>query len=217
MGIFDKFKTSTAIDRLSEEKLYEQVAQELKAGKKREGIWVKAMAKSDGDLNKAESMYIELRVQAIKDEAIVNVELEDRAKAIATKARIDKESSDRVTREKEKEEKEEDEIEAKIEKCEDCIEGIESKGYTVEPVTEDWRNDNNISTWNFHIYKEGVLIRSLWYGQLCRYSHMSNEAIEKTSNVRRESNPGDGIEKPISILSIVIWTGIAIVLANAFF
>jgi hypothetical protein len=68
MGIFDKFKTSTAIDRLSEEKLYEQVAQELKAGKKREGIWVKAMAKSDGDLNKAESMYIELRVQAIKDE-----------------------------------------------------------------------------------------------------------------------------------------------------
>jgi len=29
MGIFDKFKTSTAIDRLSEEKLYEQVAQEL--------------------------------------------------------------------------------------------------------------------------------------------------------------------------------------------
>jgi len=48
MGIFDKFKTSTAIDRLSEEKLYEQVAQELKAGKKREGIWVKAMAKSGG-------------------------------------------------------------------------------------------------------------------------------------------------------------------------
>ena len=68
MGIFDKFKTSTAIDRLSEEKLYEQVAQELKAGKKREGIWVKAMAKTGGDLNKAESMYIELRVQAIKDE-----------------------------------------------------------------------------------------------------------------------------------------------------
>ena len=69
MGIFDKFKTSTAIDRLSEEKLYEQVAQELKAGKKREGIWVKAMAKTGGDLNKAEALYIELRVQAIKDEA----------------------------------------------------------------------------------------------------------------------------------------------------
>jgi hypothetical protein len=74
MGIFDKFKTSTAIDRLSEEKLYEQVAQELKAGKKREGIWVKAMAKSGGDLNKAESMYIELRVQAIKDELHIQKE-----------------------------------------------------------------------------------------------------------------------------------------------
>ncbi len=73
MGIFDKFKTSTAYDRLSEERLYEQVAQELKAGKKREGIWVKAMAKSDGDLNKAESLYIDLRVQAFKDE--VNLDL----------------------------------------------------------------------------------------------------------------------------------------------
>ena len=70
MGIFDKFKTSTAIDRLLEEKLYEQVAQELKASKKREGIWVKAMAKSGGDLNKAEALYIELRVQAIRDEIL---------------------------------------------------------------------------------------------------------------------------------------------------
>jgi hypothetical protein len=70
MGIFDRFKTSTAIDRLLEEKLYEQVAQELKASKKREGIWVKAMAKSGGDLNKAEALYIELRVQAIRDEIL---------------------------------------------------------------------------------------------------------------------------------------------------
>jgi len=75
MGIFDKFKTSTAIDRLSEERLYEQVAQELKAGKKREGIWVKAMAKTGGDLNKAEALYIELRVQAIKDEHTIQKEI----------------------------------------------------------------------------------------------------------------------------------------------
>ena len=73
MGILDKFKISTAIDRLSEERLYEQVAQELKAGKKREGIWVKAMAKSGGDLNKAEALYIEYRVQSLSDEAqIIN-------------------------------------------------------------------------------------------------------------------------------------------------
>jgi len=76
MGLFDKFKTSTAIDRLSEEKLYEQVAQELKAGKKREGVWVKAMAKSSGDLNKAESLYIELRVQTLKDESEIKNNLE---------------------------------------------------------------------------------------------------------------------------------------------
>jgi len=88
MGLFDKFKTSTAIDRLSEEKLYEQVAQELKAGKKREGIWVKAMAKSGGDLNKAESMYIELRVQSIKDEYTIQEEVNSRTD--------NKESKDKV-------------------------------------------------------------------------------------------------------------------------
>ena len=152
MGIFDKFKTSTAIDRLLEEKLYEQVAQELKAGKKREGIWVKAMAKSDGDLNKAESMYIELRVQAIKDEDIVNVELEDRAKAIAAKARIDKESSDRVTREKEKEKKRKRERESNLAKAKKCLEVIRSKGYKVTILNniEEW----NVNYWYFYIYKK---------------------------------------------------------------
>jgi len=80
MGLFDKFKTSTAIGRLSEEKLYEQVAQELKAGKKREGVWVKAMAKTGGDLNKAEALYIELRVQAIKDEDILREEIDKATK-----------------------------------------------------------------------------------------------------------------------------------------
>lgn len=71
MGLFDKLKTTSAADRLIEEKLYEQVAQELKAGKKREGIWVKAMAKSGGELNKAEALYIDLRVQAIRDEKTI--------------------------------------------------------------------------------------------------------------------------------------------------
>ena len=85
MRIFDKFKTLTAIDRLSEEKLYEQVAQELQAGKKREGIWVKAMAKSGGDLNKAESMYIEYRVQSLSDEAQV---LNNEKKAILSKNKL---------------------------------------------------------------------------------------------------------------------------------
>jgi len=72
MGLFNKLNTLSAIDRLAEEKIYEQVSQEIKLGKRSEGVWTKAMAKSEGDINKAESLYIELRVQSIKDELISN-------------------------------------------------------------------------------------------------------------------------------------------------
>ena len=72
MGLFNKLNTLSAIDRLAEEKIYEQVSQEIKLGKRSEGVWTKAMAKSEGDINKAESLYLELRVQSIKDELISN-------------------------------------------------------------------------------------------------------------------------------------------------
>jgi hypothetical protein len=119
MGIFDKFKTSTAIDRLSEEKLYEQVAQELKAGKKREGIWVKAMAKSGGDLNKAEALYIELRVQAIKDEASL-------AKA-QNKLKEELEENQRSARKQ----REMESIKKLSQKKSRCINRLENLGYKI--------------------------------------------------------------------------------------
>lgn len=65
-----------ATTRLSEEALYEQVAQEIEDGKKRPGLWLKAKSESNGDEAKAESIYIQLRVQSIVDE----MALEDKAK-----------------------------------------------------------------------------------------------------------------------------------------
>ncbi len=42
---------------------------ELSEGKRRNGLWAKALANSDGNEEKAKSLYIQYRVQSIKDEA----------------------------------------------------------------------------------------------------------------------------------------------------
>ena len=60
-------KTS-AIDRLNEERIYELVVNEIKNNIRKDGLWAKAIAKSSGDIKVAQSTYIKLRVQQIKDE-----------------------------------------------------------------------------------------------------------------------------------------------------
>ena len=68
MGIFKNFKHNSAVDRLNEERIYEIVINEIKSGKRREGIWGQALEKANGDLKKTEANYIKLRVQSLKDE-----------------------------------------------------------------------------------------------------------------------------------------------------
>lgn len=66
--MFDKFRRRSASVRLIEEQLYEQVVLELSKGQKRAGLWAKALANCDGVEEKAKSLYIQYRVQSIKDE-----------------------------------------------------------------------------------------------------------------------------------------------------
>lgn len=54
--------------RLHEEYIYEAVAIEIDKGVRRQGLWAKAFAKSKGDENITKAHYIELRVQAMRDE-----------------------------------------------------------------------------------------------------------------------------------------------------
>ena len=61
-------KDREAIDRLQEEAYYERVLSELSQGTKRQGLWLKAMTLSDGNEAKARLKYIELAIQAYKDE-----------------------------------------------------------------------------------------------------------------------------------------------------
>ena len=69
MRFFTKNRSSKK--RIIEEWVYEQVADELGIGEIRKGLWTKARGLSEGDTNKCESIYIQLRAESIVDEAKV--------------------------------------------------------------------------------------------------------------------------------------------------
>ena len=65
--MFNKLKTMAIEKRLEDQILYEYVLDELEAGIKIKGLWGKAYANSEGDNNKIEPLYMQYRVQSIKD------------------------------------------------------------------------------------------------------------------------------------------------------
>lgn len=66
--MFNIFKKRAITNRLEENILYEYVLDEMEKGIQIRGIWAKALAHSDGIESKAESIYMQYRVQSIKDE-----------------------------------------------------------------------------------------------------------------------------------------------------
>ncbi len=73
--MFKKQKLNAAAERLREEKLYEQVSNEVSQGIIKSGLWAKALAENESDEAKAKAMYIHLRVQSIIDESVINQEV----------------------------------------------------------------------------------------------------------------------------------------------
>lgn len=51
-----------------EDKIYEQAMAEIEEDTKVRGTWAKALANSDGNIDKAKSLYIQMRVQSLKIE-----------------------------------------------------------------------------------------------------------------------------------------------------
>jgi len=50
---------------MDDEHIYEQVAAELEAGNRKEGLWAKCFAECDGDDNKAKALYLKTRVEQL--------------------------------------------------------------------------------------------------------------------------------------------------------
>ena len=58
----------SADSRVNEEAIYQQVADEIASGIRRDGLWAKAIADTGGSMDAAKARYIQLRAQSIKDE-----------------------------------------------------------------------------------------------------------------------------------------------------
>ena len=90
MSIFDDILGKNADDRLAEEMLYAEAMREIEQGIRRDGLWGKAIADSEGDDKKAKGLYLKLRVQALKDE----LEVVRKERIAEEKERIFKEDPD---------------------------------------------------------------------------------------------------------------------------
>jgi hypothetical protein len=68
MGFWSNTQDRLVVGRKVEEQLYSQALNELESGVRRDGLWAKALAASEGDDARAKAQYISLVVQALKDE-----------------------------------------------------------------------------------------------------------------------------------------------------
>lgn len=80
-------------ERALEERLYADALKEIEQGVRRDGLWAKALAKSNGNEDAAKGAYIEYRVQSLKDEIILE------SQETELKQKQAKESSDKERRE----------------------------------------------------------------------------------------------------------------------
>ena len=106
--------------RVAEEKLYEQVAIDVKNGIRKEGLYAKALVDASGSSELAHALYIKYAVQSIQDEIILRAEA---AETVFLAKQLD---------EKMQQEKEQIKIEEQLTEQQDLIE----KPY--EPETERW-------------------------------------------------------------------------------
>ena len=68
MKIFDKGKKAIINSRRLEENLYEVALEEVENDEIRKGLYAKAISKAEGDKEKADGIYLKLRVQSIMDD-----------------------------------------------------------------------------------------------------------------------------------------------------
>ena len=61
----------SAESRLADEALYAEALREVEAGLRRDGLWARALSECEMDQKKAAALYLELRVQSMKDELLL--------------------------------------------------------------------------------------------------------------------------------------------------
>jgi hypothetical protein len=60
-----------AAARLAEERLFAAVLREIESGVRKDGVWAKALTDASFDEKKAKTLYVQYRIQSLKDELLV--------------------------------------------------------------------------------------------------------------------------------------------------
>lgn len=90
MSLIDELKVRGATFRVTEEALYAEALREVEAGQRRDGLWAKALAECTMDVQRAQALYLKLRVQSLKDEvAVVEQYLKQSSSAIQSNGSSD--------------------------------------------------------------------------------------------------------------------------------
>ena len=79
--MFLKSDLEKAKERKKEEYYFNIIAKELEQNVKHNPTWAKALANSNGDTEKAKSHYINYRLQSLKDDTILQEEINNQKKA----------------------------------------------------------------------------------------------------------------------------------------
>ena len=74
--------------------LYAEAIREIEQGLRRDGLWGKAIADSEGDDKKAKGLYLKYRVQALKDELEQERQKAYEQQQFAEEQRIEKKEKD---------------------------------------------------------------------------------------------------------------------------
>lgn len=78
MSFFKKFKEKIILNKKNEQVFYELALNEFSSGIKRTGLWAMAISKSEGSIEKANSLYIGLLAEEIKNDHYLEANKIDR-------------------------------------------------------------------------------------------------------------------------------------------
>jgi hypothetical protein len=138
MNIFAKLKRKNAAARLIDEQMYEIVVEELQSGVRRNGLWAKALAKSQGDESKAKALYISYRVQSLRDESEI------------AEAMQEYEAEESRNRHQQYQKQQEKEYKNNSRKLQIKIKNLRNEGYSFYLIAQDF-NEESVNIPNEYI------------------------------------------------------------------
>ena len=83
MAIFKAVKDRVVVGRALDERLHAMALEEMQSGKRRTGLWAKALLQAGTDQRQTELAYLRLLVQQLKDEIYIQERVNDLAAAEA--------------------------------------------------------------------------------------------------------------------------------------